>query len=150
MLSAVAFSVTKYGQGEAAAAPTPAPSDGATAPHLAMPYGDECLGCHMGPDGSIGDARVALVAHPKDWGTCTECHADDRLVPVAPGHDGIKADTCTSCHIADSGPAPPRAHEGAPDMICLDCHGKSSPLPEAMLTRSGANCWICHHSPNAR
>ena len=148
--SALAYSLTRPLTGDASGGPTPTPAATVEGPHLAMPYGDECLGCHLAADGSIGHARIPLVAHPSDWGECTACHANDRLVTIAPGHDGIGADLCQTCHVSDTAAAPPRAHEGAPDMICLDCHGKTSPMPDAMLTRSGANCWICHHSPNAR
>ncbi len=123
---------------------TPAPT---TPPGLAleMPVGDDCIACHTAPDGGVGNVPVPPIGHPLEgWTACTSCHASERLVSTAPGHDGIHADQCLLCHRATTPAAEARPHSTHRDVPCLSCHGTKAPLPDSMRDRSGTTCWLCH------
>ena len=76
---------------------TPSPSAGPGNLISIMPQGD-CTACHKTPGNAV---NVPPIGHPLEgWGSCTSCHANDRLVETAPGHSGIHADQCLVCHTA--------------------------------------------------
>jgi hypothetical protein len=137
---------------QAAASPTPSPTEALPSPSapttgIAMPVGDDCLACHLTNDGGIGTRVIPALAHPLEgWTECTACHAPDRLVQTAPGHDGIHAEQCLSCHKDTSDQAPDRPHPPTQSQGCLTCHGVEAPLPSSMAGRSETTCWLCHQS----
>lgn len=126
--------------------PTPVPSLPAMGGDLSM-IGDDCLGCHLTADGTIGTNPVPPLGHPLEgWESCTECHAPARLVQTAPGHDAIHAEQCLSCHKDTTAAAPTRPHPPTQSDECLSCHGSSAPLPASMTNRSETTCFLCHQS----
>jgi hypothetical protein len=99
--------------------------------------------------GTVGTRPIPKLAHPLwGWRDCTACHANDRLVAIAPGHSGLHKDDCLVCHQAPDAAATesaaPRPHHIYSDKPCISCHGKEAeaPLPTDMEGRS--NCWVCH------
>jgi len=127
--------------------PTPVPSLPLMGGDLSMALGDDCLGCHLTSDGTIGTNPVPLLGHPlAGWEECTECHSPQRLVQTAPGHDGIHAEQCLSCHKESTATAPARPHPPTQSQDCLDCHGSTAPLPPAMAERPESACFVCHQS----
>ncbi len=129
-----------------AAEPSPTPWLRSIAPgQIAMPPGSDCAACHLTPDGGIGLRPIPALGHPvHGWTNCTECHANDRLVVTAPGHNGIHADQCLVCHKEASEPAPTPQHPSLAGADCLGCHGKIAPLPSSMVGRPSELCWLCH------
>jgi hypothetical protein len=147
-LAIIAFGLrSPGGYFEAAASPSPSPSAPVMAGGPTMPIGEDCLGCHLTKEGGIGTDPIPALAHPLEgWTECTACHAPERLVQTAPGHDGIHAQQCLSCHKATTAAAPPRPHPPTQSQGCLSCHGASAPLPADMSGRSETTCWLCHQS----
>jgi hypothetical protein len=105
----------------AVSSPSPSPAATATPPALPspsagpgnliaiMPQGD-CTACHKTPGNAVD---VPPLGHPLEgWGSCTSCHANDRLVKTAPGHSGIHADQCLVCHTATTPAAEDRPDPG--------------------------------------
>lgn len=147
-LAIIAFGLrSPGGYIEVAVSPSPSPSAPLMAGAIAVPTGNDCLGCHTTPDGAIGSAIIPALAHPlKGWTECTACHAPERLVQTAPGHDGIHAQECLSCHKETTAAAPARPHPPTQAQDCLSCHGSKAPLPTAMANRDETTCWLCHQS----
>jgi hypothetical protein len=113
-----------------------------------MPASADCAACHEVSGGVIGVKDIPPIPHPvSNWGTCTECHDNARLVQTAPGHSGIHAEQCQICHTVSLGPAPTPAHAALPNFDCLSCHGVTAPLPADMAHRPRQYCWLCHLSP---
>lgn len=145
--------------GAIAATPTPTPtaepeaSPTPSAPILMggaiLPADATCSGCHQTAAGTIGLAKIPLMAHPLEgWSKCTSCHATARLVDTAPGHSGIHASECTVCHKTGDLPAPlSRPHRVNDNVACLTCHGSTAPLPSDMTHRAESVCWLCHRLP---
>lgn len=134
----------------------PAPTSTAVPPlsvrmRLHVDPATDCAACHLGPDGGVGTNPIPVMAHPVEgWTNCTACHADDRLVPTAPGHSGIYRDECLACHEppGSSSTAPAaRPHHVVEGRTCVSCHGEKAPLPIGMSDRR--NCWVCHQGPEA-
>lgn len=132
---------------------TPSPSSGsamALSPlAIEIPPDSECTACHLTSTGTVGTRPIPKLAHPLwGWRDCTACHANDRLVAIAPGHSGLHKDDCLVCHQAPDAAATesaaPRPHHVYSDKPCISCHGKEAeaPLPTDMEGRS--NCWVCH------
>jgi predicted CXXCH cytochrome family protein len=127
--------------------PTPEPSMPLMGSDLGGVFTEDCLGCHVTEDGTIGLNPVPALAHPLEgWSECTECHAPSRLVQTAPGHDGVHAGQCLSCHKESTAEAPPRPHPPTQSQDCLSCHGSTAPLPPEMAERPENACFICHQS----
>ncbi len=127
--------------------PTPEPSMPLMGGGLDGVIGDDCMGCHLTEEGTIGLNPIPPLAHPLEgWDQCTECHAPSRLVQTAPGHDGIHAEQCLSCHKESTAAAPPRPHPPTQSQDCLSCHGSEAPLPPEMANRPETACFICHQS----
>jgi hypothetical protein len=131
---------------EATATPGPSPTaPSMTLMRIPVPPEADCGGCHTVRDGGITAPFIPRMGHPVEgWSNCTACHADERLVDVAPGHAGIHRDACLMCHqpvLAGSSPLP-RAHHVITGEACITCHGTEAPLPTDMSGRQ--NCWICH------
>jgi hypothetical protein len=144
--------------GPSSAIPVPSPASPGTSPTtppvavvLKMPIGDDCLACHTTADGGVGTALVPPIGHPLEgWGSCTSCHANDRLVMTAPGHSGIHAEQCLLCHTATTPAARDRPHSARDDVPCLSCHGKTAPLPASMRNRAETTCWLCHRTSSVQ
>jgi hypothetical protein len=125
---------------------TPVPTQPSmTLMRIPVPDDAECAGCHRVTDGTITAPLIPRMGHPVEgWSDCTACHANDRLVAVAPGHAGIHRETCNMCHqplLEGSSPLP-RTHHVVTGEACITCHGVEAPLPLDMTGRQ--NCWICH------
>ncbi len=121
--------------------PTPVASSGPGNLIAVMPTSD-CAACHKTPGAAV---NVPPIGHPLEgWGSCTSCHANDRLVKTAPGHSGIHAEQCLVCHTATTPAAEDRPHSLAANSKCLSCHGSLAPLPASMKGRSESTCFLCH------
>jgi hypothetical protein len=117
---------------------------------LEMPVGNDCLACHTTAEGGVGSVPVPPIGHPLEgWGSCTSCHASDRLVATAPGHTGIHADQCLLCHKSTTPAAVDRPHSLTANSSCLSCHGSIAPLPDSMKGRSESTCFLCHKGTTA-
>jgi hypothetical protein len=130
------------------AAEIPRPSASTSLVHPAMavpiPADADCSACHVS-GGLAGLRDIPPMAHAVEgWRNCTACHADDRLVQIAPGHTGIGKELCLACHegAAPDASALPRPHHVVSGTACITCHGSSAPLPTDMAGRT--NCWVCH------
>lgn len=112
---------------------------------VAMPSDADCRACHLDATGGVNTKPIPPLGHPLEgWRECTACHANDRLVQIAPGHSSLHKEDCLVCHSvpAPGGSPPPRPHHVITDATCVSCHGKTAPLPTDMAGRQ--NCWICH------
>jgi len=135
-----------------APSPTPSPTPNTVSiMRIPVPADADCAGCHTVEGGTIGTRPIPRMAHPSEgWALCTACHADDRLVETAPGHDGIHRELCLTCHQPPEpgASALPRPHHVVTGAACISCHGEEAPLPTGMGGRE--NCWICHIDDDAR
>jgi hypothetical protein len=126
--------------------PTPSPSLGLVMNGVTIAEDSNCAGCHRAENGGMRIDVIPTLAHPlAGWTKCTECHAAGRLVPVAPGHEGLATAVCLACHRElGQGDAPTRPHHVYEGQACTTCHdGTKAPLPEEMTGRNA--CWLCHH-----
>lgn len=145
--------LTKSDPDDAIAVPTAAPSVGPSpslsiADQVDMKLMGDCTACHSTPDGGVGTKVIPALAHPlQGWSDCTGCHAPDKLVQTAPGHNGIHKVQCTVCHTKFSAPAPDRPHPASLDLDCLKCHGTTKAhIPSDMKNWSVKTCWLCHRA----
>ena len=121
-------------------------ASGLTPIMVAMGPDADCGACHLSPDGGVAILKIPVIAHPLDgWRDCTACHADDRLVKTAPGHNSLHRTDCLVCHQAPilASTPPSRPHPFVEGKACLSCHDShKAPLPSDMVGRE--NCWLCH------
>ena len=135
----------------------------------------DCLACHVHPEGTIGGEMAAtflLMDERAGFEGCMTCHGDSPRYS-APGHEDVDAwGNCTDCHgfgtedLAQDRPiaavdrltvgevrflVPPQAHPGLgvpKDADCRDCH--KGPMPESPSRLLGARFeHAAHLSPDA-
>jgi hypothetical protein len=137
---------------------TPGPSSqaatGMSPIGIQMPDDANCDACHVTTAGTVGTKEIPYLGHPL-WGfrSCTECHANDRLVKTAPGHSSLHKEDCLVCHEVNpklaggASIAPMRPEHMGTTQECTSCHGvdEHAPLPDSMAQRE--NCWMCHNGP---
>ncbi len=112
-----------------------------------MPIHGDCKACHEQSGSIVRVKAIPSLGHPLDgWKTCTSCHNDETLVPVAAGHIGLSEAECLLCHKTTAKTAPAEMpHLAQAGVECTSCHGgQLQALPADHATRSASTCWLCH------
>lgn len=108
---------------------------------------DDCLACHG--EGQIVEFTVS-VHSGFDNTSCSTCHAEAGVVPLAVAHTLEGRADCLSCHAAEAFKPFPASHEGWTNDLCLLCHEADTtpteadhPFPQDH-NRTDGNCALCH------